>query len=104
MQSVFTDCPHREKLGWLEETHLVFPAIQRFFDVEAHGRSVVRRIGEAQLSDEMVPTTAPDYPILPGTFRDEPNWGNSIVLLPLHLYRAYGDKSLLREFYPNMVS
>ena len=23
MASVFTDCPHREKLGWLEEAHLV---------------------------------------------------------------------------------
>jgi alpha-L-rhamnosidase len=22
-ESLFTDCPHREKLGWLEETHLV---------------------------------------------------------------------------------
>ena len=25
MQSVFTDCPHREKLGWLEQVHLNGP-------------------------------------------------------------------------------
>jgi len=104
MQSVFTDCPHREKLGWLEETHLVFPAIQRFFDVQAHGRSVVRQIAEAQLSDGMVPTTAPEYPVFSGAFRDEPNWGNSIILLPLYLYESYGERALLEEFYPNMVS
>jgi alpha-L-rhamnosidase len=103
MHSVFTDCPHREKLGWLEETHLVFPSIQRFFDVQAHGRSVVRRIAEAQLSNGMVPTTAPEYPIFPGAFRDEPNWGNSIVLLPLYLYQSYEEITLLEEFYPNMV-
>jgi alpha-L-rhamnosidase len=104
MQSVFTDCPHREKLGWLEETHLVFPAIQRFFDVQAHGRSVVRRIAEAQLDDGMVPTTAPEYPIFNGAFRDEPNWGNSIILLPLYLYQSYGETALLEDFYPNMVA
>jgi len=103
MQSVFTDCPHREKLGWLEETHLVFPSIQRFFDVQAHGRSVVRRIAEAQLKNGMVPTTAPEYPIFPGSFRDEPNWGNSIVLLPLYLYESYGETALLKEFYRHMV-
>ena len=104
MQSVFTDCPHREKLGWLEETHLVFPAIQRFFDVQAHGRSVDRRIAEAQLSNGMVPSTAPEYPIFNGPFRDEPNWGNSIILLPLYLYQSYGETALLEEFYPHMVS
>ena len=104
MQSVFTDCPHREKLGWLEETHLVFPSIQRFFDVQAHGRSVVRRIAEAQLSTGMVPSIAPEYPIFSGAFRDEPNWGNSIILLPLYLYQSYGEITLLEEFYSNMKS
>src|SRR5690606_9351913 len=29
MFSVPTDCPHREKLGWLEQTHLVFRPIAR---------------------------------------------------------------------------
>ena len=104
MQSVLTDCPHREKLGWLEETHLVFPAIQRFFDVQAYGRSVVRKIAEAQLDDGMVPSIAPEYPVFSGGFRDEPNWGNSLVLLPLYLYQSYGEINLLEEFYPNMIS
>jgi alpha-L-rhamnosidase len=78
MLSVFTDCPHREKLGWLEQTQLVFPAIQRFFDVQAHGRSVVRRIAEAQLNNGMVPTTAPEYTIFRDAYRDEPNWGTAL--------------------------
>ena len=104
MMSVYTDCPHREKLGWLEETHLVFPAIERFFDVQAHGRVIVRRIAEAQLDSGMVPSTAPEYPIFSGGFRDEPNWGNSIVLLPLYLYQSYGEINLLEEFYPSMIA
>ena len=27
MQAVFTDCPHREKLGWLEQVHLNGPGL-----------------------------------------------------------------------------
>ena len=104
MQSVYTDCPHREKLGWLEQDHLVFPSIQRFFDVQAHGRSMVRRIAEAQLDTGMVPTTAPEYTMMKPDYRDDPNWGNTIVLLPLYLYQSYGETTLFEEFYPNIKS
>jgi alpha-L-rhamnosidase len=103
MQSVFTDCPYREKLGWLEQVHLVFPSMQRFFDIKAHDHSLVRRIAEAQLNTGMVPTTTPPYYIHPKSFGDDPNWENSIVLLPLYLYQSYEETTLLEEFYPNMV-
>ncbi len=33
MVSVLTDCPHREKLGWLEQYHLNGPAIRYEFDM-----------------------------------------------------------------------
>ena len=32
MQSVFTDCPHREKLGWLEQVHLNGPGLLYNYD------------------------------------------------------------------------
>jgi hypothetical protein len=59
--SVFTDCPHRGKLGWLEESHLVFLAMQHFFDVQARGRSAVCCIAAAQLNIDMIPSNAPDF-------------------------------------------
>ena len=34
-QSVLTDCPHREKLGWLEQSHLMAESILQ-------GKPVVR--------------------------------------------------------------
>jgi hypothetical protein len=33
MQSVFTDCPHREKLGWLEQLHLNGPGLLYNYDL-----------------------------------------------------------------------
>ena len=35
MQSIFTDCPHREKLGWLADMIQSMGAIHSNFDVSA---------------------------------------------------------------------
>ena len=46
MYSVLTDCPHREKLGWLEEAHLVFGSVSRTYDVAAYYRELIRNVAE----------------------------------------------------------
>ncbi|MEU8802226.1 family 78 glycoside hydrolase catalytic domain [Spirillospora sp. NPDC048819] len=103
MYSVLTDCPHREKLGWLEQANLVFPAVARNYDVTAYYGSIVRNIAEAQTEDGLVPDIAPEFTVFSGGFRDDPNWGNVIVFAPWQMYRAYGDVATLRAYYPNMV-
>ncbi|MFI0483310.1 family 78 glycoside hydrolase catalytic domain [Actinomadura sp. 9N215] len=103
MYSVLTDCPHREKLGWLEQANLVFPAVARNYDVTAYYGEIVRAIAEAQTGDGLVPDIAPEFTVFGGGFRDDPNWGNVIVFAPWQMYRAYGDAATLRTYYPNMV-
>lgn len=103
MYSVLTDCPHREKLGWLEQANLVFPAVARNYDVAAYYGAIVRDIAEAQTADGLVPDIAPEFTVFSGGFRDDPNWGNVIVFAPWQMYRAYGDTATLRAYYPNMV-
>ncbi|WP_329521306.1 family 78 glycoside hydrolase catalytic domain [Spirillospora sp. NBC_01491] len=103
MYSVLTDCPHREKLGWLEQTNLVFPAVARNYDVAAYYGGLVRDIAEAQTSSGLVPDIAPEFTVFSGGFRDDPNWGNAIVFAPWQMYRAYGDVATLRTYYPNMT-
>ena len=103
MYSVLTDCPHREKLGWLEEDHLVFDSVARNYDVAAYYRSLVRNMAEAQTGDGLVPDIAPEYTVFNGGFRDDPNWGGALVLAPLELFHTYGDTEVLKTYYPNMV-
>ncbi len=103
MFSVLTDCPHREKLGWLEETHLVFDTVARNYDVQAYGRDLVRNMADAQLASGLVPDIAPEYTVFSGGFRDDPNWGSAMILVPWNLYRTYGDRDTLRTYYANMV-
>ena len=49
MVSVLTDCPHREKLGWLEQYHLNGPSIRYEFDM-ARKRSRRKRRTSATLT------------------------------------------------------
>jgi hypothetical protein len=103
--SLFTDCPHREKLGWLEETHLVAAGLIANNDVEGLYRATDRNMADAQHADGMVPTIAPQYtrfgPKYP-IYDDSPEWGSAAVLGPWAAYKAYGDIGELRRSYPMM--
>jgi len=105
--SLFTDCPHREKLGWLEETQLVAPGLMFNNDLRGLYAATEKNIGDAQHADGGVPTTAPQYTVF-GTvakysvFDDSPEWGSASVLTPWAAYRFYGDKRELERSYPVM--
>jgi hypothetical protein len=102
MASVFTDCPHREKLGWLEEAHLVGPSIRYNFDIAALCRKIVRDMMHAQTSSGLVPDIAPEYAVFWEGFRDSPEWGSNCVIMPWYVFEWYGDKKLLEQAYPMM--
>jgi alpha-L-rhamnosidase len=86
----------------MEQDHLVFESVARSYDVAAYGHDLVQAMADAQLDNGLVPDIAPEYTVFGGGFRDDPNWGNAIVLVSLALYRTYGDSDLLAAFYPNM--
>lgn len=50
MQSVFTDCPHREKLGWLEQLHLNGPGLFYNYDLTALVPKIVKDMADAAAS------------------------------------------------------
>ncbi|ROS21578.1 alpha-L-rhamnosidase [Rathayibacter sp. PhB127] len=110
MYSVFTDCPHREKLGWVEQLSLVFGGLARGYDVQAHLSDAVRHMLEAQTPSGLVPSTVPELVVFDTfgsrgdatAFRDDPNWGRSIIDVPWKLYRHYGDDAAIRVALPAM--
>lgn len=104
MKSVLTDCPHRERLGWLEQTHLIGPALLYNFDLQTLYAKIQQDMLEAQYENGHIPDIAPEY-ILFGYhagFRDSPEWGCASVINPWWLYKKYGDASVLRRYYPMM--
>jgi alpha-L-rhamnosidase len=103
LASVPTDCPHREKLGWLEQTHLMGASIQYNFDIHNLYDKLVDDMIEAQLESGLVPDIAPEYVPFEGGFRDSPEWGSASVILPWLIYRWYGDRGAMESAYPMMT-
>ncbi|MCX6262715.1 MAG: family 78 glycoside hydrolase catalytic domain, partial [Bacteroidia bacterium] len=102
-QSVITDCPHREKLGWLEQTYLMGGSIHYNFDLFHLYSKQVHDMMESQTGDGLVPDYAPVYMRSTGGFRDSPEWGSASVILPWLIYKWYGDISVMEKAWPMMI-
>ena len=102
MQAVLTDCPHREKLGWLEQDHLCGPSLLYNYDMTRLVPKIIRDIVDTQKPNGMVPTTAPQYVSFGNLFDDSPEWGSTLVILPFMYYDMYGDSTLITDNYEPM--
>jgi len=110
MVSVLTDCPTREKLGWLEQTHLAGASILYNYDLSLLYRKMAMDMRDSQTTDGMVPAIAPEVVAFLDDaghntdFRDSPEWGSAITLSPWIAYTFYGDPHVLRDNYDAMVA
>ena len=103
--SLLTDCPEREKLGWLEQTHLQAPGLMFNNDLQRLFRANDGNMMDAQKPDGIVPTIAPQYTHFGpknAVFDDSPEWGSASVLEPWWAYGFYGDRRELERDYPMM--
>ena len=104
MSFVMTDCPHREKLGWLECAHLLANSFSYRYDARAWFHKICRDMRDAQLPTGRVFTVAPRYLIRPDDdmYQWTVEWGAASVLLPWQAYRWYGDRKFLSENFEMM--
>jgi hypothetical protein len=106
--SILTDCPHREKLGWLEQTHLFAASLMSNYDVEELYRKMGDDMADSQTPSGLVPSIAPEITKFVDRngrstdFRDSPEWGSAVVLSPWAAYQFYGDPGPLRAHYSSM--
>ncbi|MCZ4222576.1 family 78 glycoside hydrolase catalytic domain [Pedobacter rhodius] len=107
MQSLMTDCPHREKMGWLEENHLNGPSLRYNFDMSPLFRKTMSDMADAQEPSGFVPNIAPEYFIagsadISNGMRNSTEWGSSFIIVPWQQYLFSGDISLLERYYDRM--
>ena len=101
-QSVATDCPHREKLGWLEQSYLMGGSMFYNHNLYLLFDQMVKDMADAQTADGLIPDIAPEYVQFEDGFRDSPEWGSAGVILPWMIYRWYGDKEVMKTAWPMM--
>ncbi len=104
MSWVMTDCPHREKLGWLECAYLLAPSFLYRYDGREWFRKIAHDIRDAQEPSGRVLTVAPSYPAgqFPPAFNWTVEWGAAAVLVPWEHYAWFGDPQILRENFDTM--
>lgn len=106
MKSILTDCPHREKLGWIEETHLIGPAIMYNYDVHNLYRKIQKDMEDAQHPSGLIPDICPEY--VTGFekwhkgFVDSPEWGSACIINPWYMFKMYGDVTIISSSYEVM--
>jgi hypothetical protein len=102
--SILTDCPHRERLGWLEQYNLHGPSLRYEFDVGSLFAKTMQDMADSQTASGLQPSIAPEYVVFGGGFRDSPEWGSSVIIVPWQHYLFTGDDTLLRNYYSAMTN
>ena len=105
-QAVWTDCPHREKLGWLEQDWLNGRGLMDNYDCRSMIEQTMQNIADAQQPNGALPEIAPNLCVFEGSwappFLESPEWGGAFLALPMNYYAFYGDDHLIRRYYDGM--
>ncbi|BCU78382.1 hypothetical protein llg_30970 [Luteolibacter sp. LG18] len=107
LMSITTDCPHRERQGWLEQNQLNGAGLRYCFDFAPLFAKITNDISDSQWSSNgFVPNLAPEYfrtsNSLTDPYYNSPEWGSTFILGAWQQYLYSGDRSLFERFYPAM--
>jgi alpha-L-rhamnosidase len=112
LHSIPTDCPHREKIGWMGDALITMEEAIYNFDMVTFYTKWFHDMLDAQESDGHVPPIVPNpgwnwatslknpENVIPA-FSD-PWWGGGLIMAPWYLYVYYGDSRPIREGYEAM--
>ena len=99
-----TDCPQRdERLGWMGDAQVFARTACTNYNAERFFAKWLNDVAADQHEDGFVGSVIPD--VLThvndrGTASSA--WGDAAVIVPWEVYRAYGNKALLRRQFPSM--
>jgi alpha-L-rhamnosidase len=102
MKSVISDCPHRERLGWLEQSHLHGPSFRYNYDMRTMSGKIMSDMNDTQQPNGLIPCIAPELTVFGPDWREAIEWGTAGILIPWQQYQWTGDAGVLRKNYPMM--
>ena len=96
-----TDCPQRdERLGWTGDAQVFAPTASFFMDTKSFYRKFLWDMRNDQvLRDGAVAAYLPNFGGAPA---GAAAWADAAAFIPMTVYEAFGDKTLLAENYPLM--
>ena len=103
MVSVPTDCPQREKMGWTGDIQVFVPTGSFNYDLHGFLSAWLGQMRVSQMQDGGIPIIIPSYPAQTAMQKKTNGgntsaaWSDACVLVPLQLYKTYGDIRVLRD-------
>ncbi len=98
--SLPTDCPHREKLGWMADAFVAQPAALYSFRGESFYDNFTHDLAGTASTRGTLSTIAPSFGYTEG---DSPLWASAEVLIPWRLYTYEGNVDVLRRQLPTIT-
>lgn len=106
--SIPTDCPQRERAGWGGDIMVFAPTMCKNRNADTFLTRWMMSVQADQLENGAVPNVVPylkSYRRMAQVttgFDTCCGWGDTVIQIPLTLYREYGDKRILASNYPAM--
>lgn len=105
-----TDCPTRERAGWTGDIQVFSKTAACLADVQNYLRRYLRNLALDQHKSGAIPPYIPGDAsrhsgLAPRTMRqtvDSTGWGDASVMVPMVLYRHYGDREVLARQWDSM--
>ncbi|MCF7941430.1 MAG: glycoside hydrolase family 78 protein [Spirochaetia bacterium] len=98
LHGLLTDCPARERCGWLGDTHLLAETLIYSYDAKLFLEKILDDI-------ETTRNGGVPWDIAPGRrtcLQGCPDWIAAAVIIPWEMYQQYGDLELLKTHYDCM--
>ena len=101
LHSIPTDCPHREKNGWMGDAVTGIEMGMGNYDLAASITKFIRDIFDGQNPETGgLSVIAPDNNYVGGK---SPLWGSAGVQLPYYMLNYYGDKRIVEQYWDKMM-
>ena len=101
LHSIPTDCPHREKNGWMGDAVTGIEMGMGNYDLAALITKFIRDIYDGQNKETgALSVIAPDSRYASGM---SPLWGSAGIQLPWYMYTYYGDTRIIEQYWNKMM-
>lgn len=99
-----TDCPTRERHGWSGDAQIFAGTASYMFNYEPMAKKYLRDMYDWQKRSGKLPQIAPagGVDFYMATMNGSVGWSDAGVIIPYKLWKIYGDRAVLEEYYDRM--
>ncbi len=99
-----TDCPTRERHGWTGDAQIFCGTAAYLYDFDSFAKKYLRDMYDWQKKNGKLPQIVPygGVDFYMAVMNGSVGWADAGVIIPYTLWKRYGDRAVLEEYYDRM--